>query len=251
MLVPGRDADAVRQRDALLAGYTQLRAFERSTLRLIEPLRALRYLHHAAWITRRWRDPSFQRAFPHYGAERYWKELLADVTDQLDRIAADSPLGMKSARVLAEAAPALQVREVAFDSDDFQRVLMVREEVFGEELGVATDELAGDDRRATHLLAVDRDGRAVGAATLGAVEVHAERRFQRVGGIAVLPRERKRGAGRALVERADVLGRERGAAGLVADARVEVVGFFGALGFVALTRPFTAGGMTLRTMVRE
>ncbi|HBL26451.1 MAG TPA: serine/threonine protein kinase, partial [Acidobacteria bacterium] len=54
LVLPGRDAWAVRQRDAFLEGYEQFRAFDRSTLRLIEPLRALRMIHYATWIARRW-----------------------------------------------------------------------------------------------------------------------------------------------------------------------------------------------------
>ena len=38
MVVRGRDDEAVRQRELLLTGYEQMRAFDRSSLRLIEPL---------------------------------------------------------------------------------------------------------------------------------------------------------------------------------------------------------------------
>ena len=39
------------------------REFDFRELRLIEPLRALRMLHHAAWLATRWSDPAFPRAF--------------------------------------------------------------------------------------------------------------------------------------------------------------------------------------------
>ena len=34
-------------------------------------------------IGRRWQDPAFPRAFPHFGTARYWQEQLADLTEQL------------------------------------------------------------------------------------------------------------------------------------------------------------------------
>jgi Ser/Thr protein kinase RdoA (MazF antagonist) len=86
LLVPGRDAEACRQLELMLEGYETMRPFDRSTLRLIEPLRALRFVHFSAWIGRRWQDPAFPRAFPQFGTPRYWQEQLADLRDQLDVI---------------------------------------------------------------------------------------------------------------------------------------------------------------------
>jgi Ser/Thr protein kinase RdoA (MazF antagonist) len=86
LVVRGRDADAVRRREVLLAGYEQMREFDRSTLRLIEPLRALRMIHYSAWIARRWEDPTFQRAFPDFPTARHWAEEIADLEEQLQLI---------------------------------------------------------------------------------------------------------------------------------------------------------------------
>ena len=63
----------------------------RAVLRLIEPLRALRMLHHASWIALRWSDPAFPRAFPWFGGMRYWE---AHINDLLEQVAAidDPPL---------------------------------------------------------------------------------------------------------------------------------------------------------------
>lgn len=83
LLLPARAADCPQQLDALLEGYEQFRTFERSSLALIEVLRGLRYVRYAAWITRRWDDPSFPRAFPHYGTDRYWEQQYADVMEQV------------------------------------------------------------------------------------------------------------------------------------------------------------------------
>jgi Ser/Thr protein kinase RdoA (MazF antagonist) len=86
MLCSARDAEGRRQRTIFLDGYRQFRDFDDRWLRLIEPLRALRYIHYAAWLARRWEDPAFPRAFPHFGTEAYWEEQTADLEDQLDWI---------------------------------------------------------------------------------------------------------------------------------------------------------------------
>jgi Ser/Thr protein kinase RdoA (MazF antagonist) len=83
LLVPGRDAEAVQQRNTLLEGYEQIRHFDRRTLKLIEPLRALRFVHYAAWIARRWEDPAFPAAFPQFGSHRYWSDEVEDLERQL------------------------------------------------------------------------------------------------------------------------------------------------------------------------
>jgi Ser/Thr protein kinase RdoA (MazF antagonist) len=82
LLTPGRDSDAQRQREELLEGYEQMRAFDRTTLKLIEPLRALRFVHYTAWIARRWEDPAFPAAFPEFGSHSYWADETKDLLDQ-------------------------------------------------------------------------------------------------------------------------------------------------------------------------
>jgi Ser/Thr protein kinase RdoA (MazF antagonist) len=83
LLVPGRDEESIRQRQVLLEGYEEMCGFNFLTLRLIEPLRALRFVHYSAWIARRWSDPAFPAAFPQFGTHRYWQEQLRDLEEQL------------------------------------------------------------------------------------------------------------------------------------------------------------------------
>ncbi len=67
--------DATERKHALgqiLAGYEIFREFDRSTLALVEALRALRIVYMSAWIARRWDDPSFQAGFPAFRTDRYW-----------------------------------------------------------------------------------------------------------------------------------------------------------------------------------
>lgn len=68
----------------LAAGYAAFTEFDLRELALIEPLRALRMLHHAAWLAARWDDPAFPRAFPWFGSRRYWEEHIGDLAAQCD-----------------------------------------------------------------------------------------------------------------------------------------------------------------------
>jgi Ser/Thr protein kinase RdoA (MazF antagonist) len=81
LLVPGRDAESRLRREAFLEGYTQFRRFDRRTLALIEPLRGMRRIHYAAWVSRRWHDPIFPRTFPQFGTESYWEEETRDLEE--------------------------------------------------------------------------------------------------------------------------------------------------------------------------
>jgi Ser/Thr protein kinase RdoA (MazF antagonist) len=86
LLAPGRDAEGLAHRQALLDGYTALREFDEGTLRLVEPLRALRIIHYATWIARRWEDAAFRRVFPNFGTVRYWQQETQDLMEQLSVI---------------------------------------------------------------------------------------------------------------------------------------------------------------------
>lgn len=83
LLIPGRDAEAQEQRRLLLEGYTQMRTFDPKQLRLIEGLRALRFIHYSCWIARRYKDPAFPLAFPEFGTYAYWQDELGDLEQQL------------------------------------------------------------------------------------------------------------------------------------------------------------------------
>jgi Ser/Thr protein kinase RdoA (MazF antagonist) len=88
MLVPSADAEGERQRRVLVDAYDTLRAFDPAWLRLVEPLRALRFVHYATWIARRIRagDPIFARTFPHFGTLSYWQREVQDLREQIARL---------------------------------------------------------------------------------------------------------------------------------------------------------------------
>jgi len=91
MLLSGSAAEQQSQWKALLEGYEQFGEFDFRELRLVEPLRALRMMHHAAWIASRWSDPAFPRAFPWFGGTRYWEGHINDLLEQAATID-DPPL---------------------------------------------------------------------------------------------------------------------------------------------------------------
>jgi Ser/Thr protein kinase RdoA (MazF antagonist) len=91
MMLSGPAAEQQRQWGELLEGYRQFADFDLRELALVEPLRALRMLHHGAWVAHRWSDPAFPRAFPWFGEERYWEGYIQDLLEQMEAIE-DPPL---------------------------------------------------------------------------------------------------------------------------------------------------------------
>jgi Ser/Thr protein kinase RdoA (MazF antagonist) len=89
MLLAGNRDEVRRQLTDILEGYEQFSEFDRVELGLIEALRALRMIHYAAWLARRWHDPAFPKAFPWFGAPRYWDDHVRELTEQ--REALDEP----------------------------------------------------------------------------------------------------------------------------------------------------------------
>ncbi len=77
------------QLEILVDGYHMMNDLPMGSLKLVESLRALRMIHYATWIAKRYEDPAFQRAFPHFESPRYWDELTYDLERQLERILID------------------------------------------------------------------------------------------------------------------------------------------------------------------
>ena len=82
--------------------------FDWRELRLLEPLRTLRILHHSAWIARRWNDPSFPIAFPWFASPSYWADQCMRLREQLDAMAErlGSPAESSAGRGRARPNPA-------------------------------------------------------------------------------------------------------------------------------------------------
>ena len=92
MLLSGDRAAMSRQLLDVLEGYESFMEFDWRELRLVEPLRTLRMLHHSAWIARRWDDPSFPIAFPWFASPSYWADQCVRLREQLVAMA-EPPLG--------------------------------------------------------------------------------------------------------------------------------------------------------------
>jgi Ser/Thr protein kinase RdoA (MazF antagonist) len=86
MLLPGTVAQAARELNLLLEGYETFRDFDHSTLRLVEPLRAMRFLHYTAWCARQKADGGFARVAPDWGTAGFWRQEVADLERQLQEI---------------------------------------------------------------------------------------------------------------------------------------------------------------------
>jgi Ser/Thr protein kinase RdoA (MazF antagonist) len=91
MFCAGTRGQREREWAQLLAGYRQFADFDVSELRLVEALRAMRMLNHAAWVAARWVDPAFPRAFPWFGEIRYWENHVTELHEQLEALE-ESPL---------------------------------------------------------------------------------------------------------------------------------------------------------------
>ncbi len=94
MLLSGEPAAMSRQLAAVLDGYEQFMDFDRRELRLVEPLRTLRMIHHSAWIAMRWNDPAFPPAFPWFASPAYWAEQTTRLREQIAAMA-EPPLGAR------------------------------------------------------------------------------------------------------------------------------------------------------------
>jgi Ser/Thr protein kinase RdoA (MazF antagonist) len=86
MLLPGDDEGRHRALAALVEGYEVFRPFDWAQAALIEPLRALRLIHYGGWLSARYDDPAFPRAFPFAAQPRFWEEHLLTLEQQAERV---------------------------------------------------------------------------------------------------------------------------------------------------------------------
>lgn len=98
MLAPSADEYGKKQRHMLCEAYRTVRDFDENWLDLIEPLRALRYVHYATWIATRWEDPVFRKTFPDIHTPQYWFGQVQDIREQIARIDALRWKGTGAAR---------------------------------------------------------------------------------------------------------------------------------------------------------
>lgn len=91
MLLNGPRQEQIIQLDTLLESYNEFCDFDVRELKLIEPLRAMRMVHYLGWITRRWQDPAFPKAFPWLQTADFWQQQHIEFAEQTKRLQ-DAPL---------------------------------------------------------------------------------------------------------------------------------------------------------------
>ena len=116
--LPGRDEYTLELREAFLSGYEQFRLFDRSTLRLIEPLRGMRMVRYAVWLARRWHDPAFRAGWPHFGTFEYWEGETRDLEEQVSVILAEN-VDSRTVGTVANVLPSGVVPEDLTNKDYF------------------------------------------------------------------------------------------------------------------------------------
>ncbi|MBK1716882.1 serine/threonine protein kinase [Thiocystis violacea] len=83
LLLSGERDEMSRQLADILAGYEDFHELDHRELHLIEALRTLRIIHHAAWLARRWEDPAFPAAFTWFGTQHYWQNHILQLREQI------------------------------------------------------------------------------------------------------------------------------------------------------------------------
>lgn len=86
MILPDRLPRARPELDLLLDGYETFLAFPYDTLRLIEPLRAMHFIHFTAWCARQKADGGFARLSPGWGSQEFWRQEIAALEKQRQEI---------------------------------------------------------------------------------------------------------------------------------------------------------------------
>lgn len=100
MFLSGSADERRGQWQELTDGYREFHHIDASETALIESLRALRMVHHSAWIAQRWDDPAFPRAFPWFTSPRFWQEHVSDLWQQIE-VVRDDPLSYALAAAAA------------------------------------------------------------------------------------------------------------------------------------------------------
>ena len=88
MLLPGNVSESQNELGLILKGYREFRDFDKKSIVLIEPLRAMRMLYFLDWISRQKNDSSFNHNFPNWTNASFWSEEVRELHIQLEKILA-------------------------------------------------------------------------------------------------------------------------------------------------------------------
>lgn len=124
------------------------------------------------------------------------------------------------------------------NSFEFEQAFKIRTEVFVKEQKVPKEiELDEYDRIADHVIAY-RNGEPVGCG-----RIFLQDDYARIGRVAVLLKERKKGTGKLICKELISIAREKGAKKFVLDAQISAVGFYKNLGFSVASDTFIEAGI--------
>jgi len=82
-LLPDYADKCRRELELMVEGYETFRSFDRRSIRLIEPLRAMRMIYYLAWCSRQTEDFQFRRNFPDWGSDAFWQIEINGLNNQL------------------------------------------------------------------------------------------------------------------------------------------------------------------------
>ncbi|MDA3809908.1 MAG: serine/threonine protein kinase [Spirochaetaceae bacterium] len=86
MLLPDRLNKSTREMNLMLEGYEIFRDFDKRSLKLIEPLRAMRIIYFIEWSGRQSKDHHFLRINPEWGSDIFWRTEINDLNVQYKEI---------------------------------------------------------------------------------------------------------------------------------------------------------------------
>ena len=89
MLLPGDLSESFVELDYFLEGYETFRPFDRRSFRLVEPLRAMRFIHYMAWCCWQVAEDGATQVVENFGSRYYWDKEIADLHDQKERLLDD------------------------------------------------------------------------------------------------------------------------------------------------------------------
>ncbi|MGB7215492.1 MAG: GNAT family N-acetyltransferase [Gammaproteobacteria bacterium] len=131
------------------------------------------------------------------------------------------------------------IKEVPYGSALYDEVVELRRELLRRPLGLDfTPEELAQEKHDTHLAALDAD-RVVGTLLLRKVD----ERTARIMRMAVVPEAQGRAIGRALVEWAEGIARERGFETIMMHARSSAIGFYEKCGYHTVGGEFLEQGI--------
>jgi Ser/Thr protein kinase RdoA (MazF antagonist) len=82
LVLPDHAEASAQQLSFLLQGYERFFAFDRTTLRLVEPLRFMRMIYFLVWRARQRNDYWFRGSFPDWGTQAFWIKETEDLKEQ-------------------------------------------------------------------------------------------------------------------------------------------------------------------------